>query len=435
MEKAQRVLEESRNLIQEDEFKARNRKSEKVFLRTRSLTFITVIILVLRKSVKSLQCLVNEALISLGVDTVTASAFSQARYNLKHTAFIELNQKAIVDVFYGDDDYAKFWNKRILAVDGSKIRLPNTEEICRSFGTISYSQGENSEVQGQHPYALVSVLYDVLNRIAIDSTLAKADAYEVDLAMAHLKHTQPNDLLVMDRNYPSYLMLAALGHRDRDFVIRCSAVSFGPARKMLKGEGKDSQIHTLIPCAEQRKAIKSAGLPEIIQVRFVRVRLKTGEIEVLVSSLLDEGVYPTHEFLELYRLRWGIETFYGLLKTRLNLENFTGTGVEAVKQDFFATIYLSGMESILTGIAQGILDRKLTQYPQNVNRAVSFNAIKTEAFILLASDHPINDVLERMTELFTKNPCSVRKHRNPPRKKTSATNLINHHKRLKKQCF
>ncbi len=44
--------------------------------------------------------------------------------------------------------------------------------------------------------------------------------------------------------------------------------------------------------------------------------------------------------LALYRLRRGIETFYGLLKTRLALENFTGISAEAVRQDFYATVYL-----------------------------------------------------------------------------------------------
>lgn len=72
-------------------------------------------------------------------------------------------------------------------------------------------------------------------------------------------------------------------------------------------------------------------------------------------------------------LRWGIETFYGLLKTRLELENFTGIGAEAVRQDFHATVYLSGLESLLTDTAQAMLDAKDTKYPQTVNRAVSFN--------------------------------------------------------------
>jgi hypothetical protein len=354
---------------------------------------------------------------------------------LKHTAFIELNRKAIVGVLYQDDDYLKFWGKRILAIDGSKIRLPNTQEVCDAFGTITYSQGEDSDVQGKHPYALGSVLYDVLNRVAIDSTLGQANAYEVDLAIAHLAHTQNNDLLLMDRNYPSYRMLATLRQNQRDFAIRCSAASYAAARQMLKGDGADSQVITLRPCAEQAPIIRTADLPEAITVRFVRVLLSTGEIEVLVTSLLDEVLYPTQGFLELYGLRWGIETFYGLLKTRLVLENFTGLGVEAVKQDFYATIYLSGLESALTGSAQDTLDGKETKYPQKVNRAVAFNAIKLQAFALLMSDMAEDMLLEKLTALFLQNPCLERKGRNPPRKKSSSTVLLNYHRRLKKQCF
>lgn len=435
MPKKAQVIETSRELIENEGFKNRNRKAETMFTRVRCLPFALVLIMILRKSTKSLQCIVNETTSSLGMDEISASAYSQARYKLKHTAFIELNQKAIVAVVYQDEDFKKFWGKRILAIDGSKIRLPNTPEIFATFGTIPYSQGEDSDVQGEHPYALGSVLYDVLNRVAIDAALGRANAYEVDLAIAHLAHTQSNDVLLMDRNYPSYRMLATLHQAERDFVIRCSAASYGAARQMLKGDGPDNQIVTLTPCAEQVQAIRAAGLPETLTVRFVRVLLSTGEFEVLVTSLLDKALYPTQDFLELYGLRWGIETFYGLLKTRLTLENFTGLGVEAVKQDFYATIYLSGLEAVLTGSAQAILDAKETQYPQKVNRAVSFNAIKTQAFALLMSGMASDRMLDKLTALFLQNPCLERKERNPPRKKTSATGLLNYHKRMKKQCF
>lgn len=258
----------SRELIKDDGFKARNRKGEKMFTRIRCLPFALVLTMILRKSTKSLQCIVNETVNILGLDEISASAYSQARYKLKHTAFIELNRKAIVDVLYQNDDYLKFWGKRVLAIDGSKIRLPNTPEVCDAFGTITYSQGEDSDVQGEHPYALGSVLYDVLNRVALDATLGQANAYEVDLAIAHLAQTHCNDLLLMDRNYPSYRMLATLQQSQRDFAIRCSAASYGAARQMLKGEGPDSQVVTLRPCAEQAPIMRAAGLPEAITVRF-----------------------------------------------------------------------------------------------------------------------------------------------------------------------
>lgn len=421
--------------LEDEIFKNKHRKNANDFTRTRRLPFALVLVLMMRKGVKSLQNLLNEAMTWLGQEPVSASAYSQARYKLKHTAFIELNQVSIVETVYSDDQYLKFWGFRLLAVDGSKIALPDNQELRDEFGTLSWKNGKEHEIQGERPYALVSVLYDVLNRIALDATLNKAKAYEVDLAIAHLAHTKAGDLLIMDRNYPSYRMLAELNQHNRDFVVRCSAASFTVARQMLKGEGTDSQIFTLTPCAEQMPLIKKLGLPTSLKVRFVRVRLSTGEYEVLVTSLLDEFLYPTLDFLELYRLRWGIETFYGLLKNRLALENFTGTCVEAINQDFHVTVYLSGLESLLTDAAQAQLTAKKTKYPQTVNRAVSFNTIKNYALDLLFSDMNTDLLLEKLTALFLTNPILARPHRNPPRKKTSASGLLNFHKRQKKHCF
>src|SRR5258708_14550895 len=62
----------------------------------------------------------------------------------------------------------------------------------------------------------------------------------------------------------------------------------------------------------------------LFRSRFVSVRLPTGELEVLVTSLLDETLYPTAEFLSVYHWRWGHETFHLMLKGRLELENFSG---------------------------------------------------------------------------------------------------------------
>ena len=423
-------------MYRDETFKNRHRRNEKDFIRLRILSFELVLVLVLRNSVKSLQLVMNEAMNWLSHPPVTASAYSQARYKLKHTAFIELNQKAVVDTLYADENYQRFWGYRLLAVDGSKIRLPDNDEIREEFGTINYTNGKDTEVQGDHPYALASVLYDVLNRVSLTAELAKATAYEVDLAVAHLAHTCQQDLLIMDRNYPSYRMMAELQHHNREFVIRCSGASFGIARQMLKGEGVDSQTVTLTPCAKQMPLILQLGLSQSLTVRFVRVQLDTGEWEVLVTSLHDESCYPTNKFKALYYFRWGIETFYGLIKTRLELENFTGIGAEAVKQDFFSTVYLSGLESILTESAQVQLSQKETVHPQIVNRAVSFNAIKDQALTLLfLSELKTEELLERLTIVFLMNPCLERKGRNPPRTKPSSRALLNFHKRQKKRCF
>ncbi len=102
---------------------------------------------------------------------------------------------------------------------------------------------------------------------------------------------------------------------------------------------------------------------------------------------------------------------------------------------FHATVYLCGMESMLTSTAQATLDAKETKHRQIVNHAVSFNAIKNLAFDLLLSDLDSDSILEKLTALFLTNPCLERKNRNPPRKNSSSRTLLNFHKRIKKHCF
>ena len=128
-------------------FKTLHRWTGHAFTRVRSLTFEVVLVMVLRKSVKSLQNVVNEAMAWLGVGTVTASAYSQARYKLKHTAFIELNRKAVVGTMYADGDYKRFWGFRIVAVDGSKIALPDTDDVRGEFGAIAYAASRTLRVR------------------------------------------------------------------------------------------------------------------------------------------------------------------------------------------------------------------------------------------------------------------------------------------------
>jgi hypothetical protein len=311
--------------------------------------------------------------------------------------------------------------------------LPSTPSVIGEFGEISYSN--KTKVEGKHAYGMASVMYDVLNRVAIDSHLGKAQDYEVDLALTHLGHTREKDLLLCDRNYPSFRFISSLSQAQRDFLIRCSMSSFKQARDMLKGKGADSQLHTLQPHTSKLHSIKQAGLPTVLAVGFVRVRLN-GQFEVLVTSLCDETLYPTADFKELYRLRWKVETFFGILKTRLGLENFTGKSAESVYQDFYSSVYLTGLEAILTESSQSFLSGKETRYPQHVNRSVSFNAIKNKALdILLAEKQNNDEALAELERLFLTSPTCTRSHRSVPRICPSTRHLLQYAKHSKKSCF
>jgi hypothetical protein len=128
--------------------------------------------------------MLNEVVDRLGVGTISNSAFTQRRAQRKHAAFIELNQRAIVNVMYRNEDFKRYKPMRVLGIDGSKVLLPDTPDVINEFGTISYSN-DHPDVHGQQAYALASVRYDVLNHIALDRILGQAQDYEVDLATQH----------------------------------------------------------------------------------------------------------------------------------------------------------------------------------------------------------------------------------------------------------
>jgi hypothetical protein len=164
--------------------------------------------------------------------------------------------------------------------------------------------------------------------------------------------------------------------------------------------------------------IRRQRLPEAITVRFVTVRLSSGELEVLATNLVDEQKYETEAFAQVYGCRWGIETYYGLLKSRLDLENFSGHSVEAIRQDLHAAVFLSNLESVLTAPVQQ--EMTSVKPAQTINRAVSFHAIKHHVIELLLSRTPTQEVVAQLREIFRGSPVYQRPGRKVPRIKHSA---------------
>ena len=302
-----------------------------------------MVTLVLAKTTKSLQAMLNEIVPRLGSvgSSVSNSAYSRARAKLRHSAFIELNAMCVLPAVYDDGDCDTYKGMRVLAIDGSKIMLPHNASTNSYFGVFDST---SPVVSNTYCMGLASVLYDVLNGVCIDAVLANGHKAEADLAIESLKLTNNDDLVIYDRGYCSFRMLDAATKAKGNFVVRCHRRSFGETRDMFAGEGEDDVIVTINPGYKHLHQ----GLDEPITVRFVRVVLDTGEIEVLATSLLDRDKHPSKNFKDLYWKRWGVETFYSVLKSRLDIENFTGLSAESVLQDFHASVFLTGLEAVFT---------------------------------------------------------------------------------------
>jgi len=206
--KKSKILQYIREKILSAEFKIRNKVSKQDFTRDRKLNFSKMIILMSRKSVKSIQNILNEAetylsnMLEEDLITISKSAYSQAREKINYEAFIELCND-IKEQFYKEYDYEKYKGFRLLGVDGSMIIIPNNEDTKKEFSTTSVKnqyQDKNKEIV----QARVSILYDVLNNIIEDAIIADSKTHEINITIdEHLKKVKEEDLIIF--GYLGYL--------------------------------------------------------------------------------------------------------------------------------------------------------------------------------------------------------------------------------------
>lgn len=356
------------------------------FSRCRKLTFKNLIVLII-KSRSSIQRdldrfykVLNRG--DFNIREVTKSAFTQARSKLEPWAFIRLNDVA-VNTFYKEANYDVWGGLRVLAVDGTRLVLPNHSSIVEEFGQHDFGPKANSP----RSLAMGSMLYDVLNQLTIDAQLAPYAASERDLLMKHLDKVKKGDLLLLDRGYPCYWLLFLLKAKSIEFCVRLKDDWWLKVKEFRESKEKECIVKFALPKKDRNKLVDFPQLQDgEIECRLVKVELSNGEIEVLCTSLLNSTLFTHKDIEELYHYRWNEEEAYKLLKCRIEVEDFSGKTVNAVKQDFFAKIFLMTLCAIYAHPIEEKVkaEYKADQtrlYDQKINRT---NAIAATDDILIA---------------------------------------------------
>ena len=341
------------------------------------------------------------------IRSFTSSAFIQNRKKINAEVFNHLSG-VIIDNFYTpENDALNYLNGvRVLAVDSSKLTLPCTTELKRCYG-VTKNQSQVEIVQ-----ARASVLYDVLNGIALDAALDSLSKGERELALGHAHRWKGKDLIIYDRGYPSYEFINEHIKRDVDCLIRVTIANYAIAKRFIAG-GKKSLVTEMQPNNRHSFQGKDYNKDSRIKVRLVRVELPGSEAEVLITTLLDSQKYPAKMFKKLYFLRWGVETFYDELKNKLKVEHFTGYSQISIRQDFFCAIFISNLQSVIVNdLADELtIQNQGKQYEYKVNVNLSYGFLKNRVLDLLYVQAPLDKVFTELEALFLAHTIPIRNNR------------------------
>lgn len=370
------------------------------FTRERKISFKGVLVSILINLKRSLTVEIDNFIKKLDVDKdmeYTKQAYSTARQNLKPSAYIELNDIVLEEVYA--NAFKKFKDYRLIAIDGSTVQLPNTKAMKDKYGVFS-------EKNANYPAGRICTAYDVLNEVILDGKLIPFKESEQSAAMEivpTLYNTSSKDILLFDRGFPSVRLILLLNSLGKKYIFRVSKSFLKEVNEFSKGTDTDKTI--TIDITKKRitaHKIKDVSEPVRFDLRCVRIKLETQD-EILITNLTEEEM-TIGELKLLYNKRWGIETNYNLLKNVLEIENFTGETDRAVQQDFYATIYICNLASIMIADAQEEYEKNLgdkeKKYDYKINKRIAMAYLKHELLHVLLQDNP--EKAKRQYEKFIK---------------------------------
>ena len=190
--------------MNDGKFKDLYTKKTTDFIRKRVWGFKEIFVGILHGLTKSLSVQVDSLLKCFELQDLQSSkqAFSKARQKLKYEGFVALNE-AFATTYYSDDEFLLYKSYRLAAIDGSDLKLPESADIKEVFGCQNTCG---------FPMASGSILYDLENRVIIDSHLDKYASSERDQAIMHL-----DKLVKIDggRKIPTIIIF----DRDRKSVV------------------------------------------------------------------------------------------------------------------------------------------------------------------------------------------------------------------------
>jgi len=203
---------------------------------------------------------------------------------------------------------------------------------------------------------------DILEKFIVSADIAGYAIGERRMAVRHLSDLDKLGLtkciIMADRGYWSPELIAEICESGRKFLFRIQKNTSKTVRVSDSSSG-------IFKVKHNRKTYR---------LRFFKFVLPSGDVEFLATNLAFDEV-SDKELAELYFMRWGIESKYNELKSFLQIENFTGKTSLIVKQDFFATLYLSNIIAFAKFQADDIIEaqrvgkhNKLT-YQLNINVA------------------------------------------------------------------
>ena len=246
--------------------------------------------------------------------SLNSGPYCRARARLAQGLIERLVREVGQRLCAGQSGAWRWRGREVKLIDGTTVTMPDTTENQASFPQ-SHEQKPGLGFPLARLVAIISLSCGAVVEWAIGPCEGKRTG-ETALLWRLAHRLRSGDVIVADRFYAGYFLLAWLMRQGVDIVVRQHQLRHTDFRRGQRLGAKD---HVVLWVRPQRPVWMDeatyVAMPETLTLREVRVEGLT-----LVTTLLDAQQVSKKELLGLYRLRWQVELDLRAIKKVMQMD-------------------------------------------------------------------------------------------------------------------
>jgi hypothetical protein len=213
--------------------------------------------------------------------------------------------------------------RRVYLVDGTTVSMPDTPKNQAAFPQAD-TQAPGLGFPIARVVVLISLWVGLVREVAMGPYKGK-ETGETALFREMLAALKKGDVVVGDRYFASYFMLAELSQRGVDGVFRMHQKRKCDFRRGRILGLSDHVVEWVKPARPKwMSEDKYNEYPDVMKIRELRYKISEAGCRVkeltLTTTLLDANAYSAADLSALYRDRWHVETDLRSIKCDMKMD-------------------------------------------------------------------------------------------------------------------
>jgi hypothetical protein len=266
-------------------------------------------------------------------------AYCKARVKLPESLLRRLTLQVGAGVEEQAPDGWRWQGRRVQLADGCELSMPDTAANQKAYPQLK-TQKPGLGFPRLRLVVLLAFATACLTDAAIGPCKGKG-ASETELFRSLLDRLQVGDLVVADRYYCTWWLVALLLGRGSDACFRLHHLrhyDFSKGRQLGQG---DHVVRWTKPARPQWMDEETyRGLPEWLEVREVHVVVAQPGYRVkqlvVATTLTDAERYSAADIADLYHQRWHVELDIRAIKSTLQMDVLSCKTPEMVRREVWA---------------------------------------------------------------------------------------------------